>query len=108
MNHTPEPWVNKKQTYEPSIHGPDGVGVACCINAREQANGMRIVACVNGCKGISDPENMVPELVAVLKGLFEHCAMPHKHWGEGSNQAEATAFTTRGEALLSKLEGVTK
>lgn len=28
-------------------------------------------------------------LVAALGGLFEHCAMVHKHWGDGDNTAQA-------------------
>ena len=30
-----------------------------------------------------------PELLTALKGLFEQCAMIHKHWGEGCNRSEA-------------------
>lgn len=31
------------------------------------------------------------ELLQALEGLFEHCAMVHKHWGESSNAKEAHA-----------------
>lgn len=30
-------------------------------------------------------------LVAALDGLFEHCTMVHKHWGDGDNRREADA-----------------
>lgn len=42
------------------------------------------------------------ELVVALNGLFEHCAMPHKHWGEGSNAKQADAAIAYARAALAK------
>lgn len=46
------------------------------------------------------------ELVAVLEALFEHCAMPHKHWGEGCNREEADATIAAGHAAIIKAKGI--
>ena len=43
------------------------------------------------------------ELEAALQGLFEHCAMIHKHWGEGDNTKQASAAQDTARALLRKL-----
>jgi hypothetical protein len=41
-----------------------------------------------------------------LQGLFEHCAMIHKHWGEGSNLKEANEAIAKAEALATGKEQV--
>lgn len=41
-----------------------------------------------------------PALVEALQGLFEHCAMVHKHWGDGDNTKEANAAIDAGRAAL--------
>ena len=41
-------------------------------------------------------------LVDALEGLFEHCSMIHKHWGEGSNAREAQAAIDTARAALKK------
>lgn len=46
-----------------------------------------------------------PDLLASLEALFEHCAMVHKHWGDGSNQKEADAAIKAGRAALQKARG---
>ena len=46
-----------------------------------------------------------PELLDALKGLFEHCAMIHRVWGDGSNQKEADAAIAAGKAAIAKAEG---
>ena len=43
-----------------------------------------------------------PDLLAALEGLFEHCVMIHKHWGEGSNQREADAAQNAARAAIAK------
>lgn len=83
----------------------------------------RIAASVNVCAGISTQQLRAvgtgalaeiadaactaqrerAELRDALAGLFEHCAMVHKHWGEGCNQREADAAIAAGLALLAKL-----
>ena len=40
------------------------------------------------------------QLAEALAGLFEHCAMAHKHWGDGSNAREADAAQERARAAL--------
>lgn len=47
--------------------------------------------------------NAYPELVGALQGLFEHCVMLHKRWGEGCNLKEADAAQDTARALLAKL-----
>lgn len=43
-----------------------------------------------------------PELLAALQSLFDHCAMVHKHWGEGCNQKQADAAIAAGRAAIIK------
>ena len=40
-------------------------------------------------------------LVAALEGLFEHCAMIHKHWGDGANAKQANEAITAAQEALS-------
>jgi hypothetical protein len=48
--------------------------------------------------------NYHDELVKALTALFEHCAMIHKHWGEGSNQHEADTAIAKAKAILQRIE----
>jgi hypothetical protein len=48
--------------------------------------------------------NSHDKLISALQGLFEHCAMVHKHWGEGSNQKEADAAIDAARAALTEVE----
>lgn len=72
MEHTPEPWKQDERYIVGDIpHGrPGGEVIACCqptimdpgckkypVEIRV-ANSARIVACVNACAGITDPESM--------------------------------------------------
>jgi len=50
-------------------------------------------------------EGAVAELVAAVDGLFENCAMIHKHWGDGCNAAEARASIAATLAALDKVKG---
>ncbi len=52
-------------------------------------------------------EAAAPELLEALRGLFEHCAMVHKHWGDNNNQREAEAAIAAASAAISKAEGGT-
>ena len=47
----------------------------------------------------------VAELVEAVEGLFENCAMIHKHWGDGCNSAEARASIAATLAALDKVKG---
>jgi len=40
------------------------------------------------------------QLAEALRALFEHCAMVHKHWGDGSNAREADAAQVDAHAAL--------
>ena len=40
---------------------------------------------------LPEPYASAPQLLESLQALFEHCSMPHKRWGENSNQREADA-----------------
>lgn len=71
--HTPEPWR----------HGggghirPMGGGLLASAIGQGDAdipNAERIIACVNGCKNIHDPETTVPRLVAALNTFLD---LPH-------------------------------
>ena len=48
--------------------------------------------------------NREGQLLRALKGLFEHCAMVHKHWGDNSNQKEASEAITYAEAVMRLME----
>lgn len=80
FKHTPEPWV----LYDDGELGSDIIlanvdgenydlaripteGDEGRPPTERKANAKRIVACVNGCAGIVDPETTVPELVAALR-----------------------------------------
>lgn len=96
--HTPEPWNISFNSPNPLIHsklvGEDWYysTIASVVqrgrhpiyggeitDATAKANAARIVACVNGCAGISDPETTVPELVAALETLHD---LLEKHSGQ--------------------------
>jgi hypothetical protein len=47
------------------------------------------------------------DLLAALEGLFEHCAMIHKHWGDGDNQKEANAAIAAARAAIAAAKGET-
>lgn len=46
-----------------------------------------------------------PDLLAALRDLYDQCAMVRKHWGDGSNQAEADNAIRAGQAAIAKAEG---
>jgi len=46
-----------------------------------------------------------PELLAALEGLFEQCAMVHKHWGDGANGKQADAAIAAGRAAIARAKG---
>lgn len=52
---------------------------------------------------IAHAANAYPKLVEALQGLFEQCAMVHKHWGEGCNRRQADEAQKEALALLSEL-----
>lgn len=40
------------------------------------------------------------QLEQALRGLFEHCAMIHKHWGENSNTKQADEAIKFAQSLI--------
>lgn len=43
-------------------------------------------------------------MLAAMKALFENCAMPHKHWGDGDNSKKADAAIKAGRAAIAMAE----
>lgn len=43
-----------------------------------------------------------PDLLVAMKAMFEHCAMVHKHWGDGCNQKQADAAIKAGHDAIAK------
>lgn len=50
-----------------------------------------------------DIEGIAKEMTAALVGLFEHCVMVQKHWGEGANPRESTAAVEAARGVLRKI-----
>lgn len=44
-----------------------------------------------------------PALLAALAAVLEHCALIHKHWGDGDNSQQAAAAETAARKLLERL-----
>lgn len=84
--HTPEPWWHDDNA--PMIYGEVEDGLVRIADATaatgdedlltfemEEANTKRIVQCINGCAGILDPEEAVPELVRLLGAVLGCCEL---------------------------------
>ncbi len=76
--HTPGPWNTRfSGSHGREIVQPDSLkGVIAVLGERETdeeelANGRRIVACVNACKDISDPEFEIPQLLQYKANLLK-------------------------------------
>jgi len=69
------------------------------VTREDRANGRRIVACVNGCAGIADPETTLPEMIEALK----RCAFYARQMARiaGGDGAKSAAMA---DAVLAKLE----
>ena len=87
---------------------------AVILTANQRAHGVGLVADCNdnevsakrskrNAEYIAHAANAYPKLVEALAGLFEHCAMIHKHWGEGSNAKQADAAQNAARDLLREL-----
>lgn len=64
------------------------------------SDGSRLNAMLDAANSAPALKDRVEKLEAALQALFDNCAMPHKHWGEGSNQKEADAAITTARELL--------
>lgn len=51
---------------------------------------------------IDDLKELVREMRGALEGLFEHCTMVHRYWGENSNSKEADAAQAAALAVIEK------
>lgn len=86
--HTPEPWHEGAGNGERAIFGPENIRMRlehsttlypiCKVvtgwdDAEDRANGARIVACVNACEGIANPE-AVPEMLLALEMIAKQCS----------------------------------
>lgn len=94
MTHTPGPWT-AEQTDDAGrwfiTAGYENIVSAQYGNPLSEANARLIAA--------------APDLLAALRDLFDQCAMVRKHWGDGSNQAEADNAIRAGQAAIAKAEG---
>jgi len=107
QKHTPEPWVVNPHGENSAYHKPTPNSIVTVIESRSHpiynpertavANIARAVACVNGCKGIANPEVAVPEVVKGLRWLMDHIKA-----GRGGSIGEAD--TAHIEALLDSLK----
>jgi hypothetical protein len=88
--HSPGPWrFGYDCDGEPWIYGPDATHVVCSANGSDADTALILLA---------------PELADALRAVFEHCAMVHKRWGDGSNAKQADAAVAAARAVLAKLE----
>ena len=66
----PEPWEYRENGSDNGFDGyfavPGQPRETGLIDHNHPANSARIVACVNGCAGIPDPETTVPKLIAAV------------------------------------------
>lgn len=108
MSHTPGPWFHDKQE---SSRDPAAIGIYDHDwTAQTNANGVNFVAKalflgqdayesqLANAKLIAS----APELLEAITGLFEHCAMIHKHWGDGDNRQQADAAIATARAAIAK------
>ena len=91
MKHTPGPWEYKFDMAGHDVRAKSKLIAALGVLPEITQNGHLIAA--------------APDMLEALKGLFEHCAMVHKHWGDGDNTKQADAAIKAGEAAIAKAEG---
>lgn len=80
----------------------------CAVSAPESAHRPIPPEHRDALMGPASVVDAAPDMLAALKGLFEHCAMVHARWGDGSNQKEADAAIEAGRAAIAKAEGKKK
>ena len=104
--HTPEPWATwglnaivdtREEIIAVSLPRAEDVA----DSNTQVANAARIVACVNGCAGIPDPETLVPELIEALWDLVRAHEV---EMGPSALQLRIDLAT----GVLAKLEGGAK
>jgi hypothetical protein len=99
FTHTPEPWYYENVA---GLHAAfDSLGgPVATFDSEDKAR--RIVAAVNGCKGIPDPETTVPQMVAVLRDAFDMIERMEKDVDYYISD-EALARREKIETLLAKI-----
>lgn len=97
MNQSPAPWKVGGHPGDDSGTGWRTILAKCPFGDMYVAQALETDA-----KMIVRAVNCHEDLVAALEGLFEHCAMIHKHWGEGCNQKEANEAKERALAAIAK------
>lgn len=109
--HTPEPWDyvvadNALHPHCSVLSASDGSPIVSTAHLKglcpeDEVNVQRIVACVNACAGIPDPEKTVPELVRVIRS-----AAPVIRDESNTHPAPEWDNILRGvRSVLDKLEG---
>lgn len=112
MSHTPEPWTIGKSSGGAKNHAicadwriiahvngngyPAGIG----WSPESEADALRIVACVNACKGISTEaleKGIVSDLLGAMKNLIAS-AVPGMNWTDETGQL----ILTESRAALAK------
>jgi hypothetical protein len=96
MKHTPEPWAIS--SIDPFLivdrHGND---VAAALSMYSAA---RIVACVNACKGMENPETVIKGLrEAVKTALKEFKKISDNDWEEESAEKAKKAIVRMQESI---------
>lgn len=105
-SHTPEPWsfdVANFGNIRPANHSGKNI---CYFHRPEgkeeyaegEANASRIVACVNGCKGVEDPEKTIPEILNIILE-----ALPYVEESEEFNKPTRKGLSKRIKAALLKI-----
>jgi hypothetical protein len=124
FKHSPEPWylVFDNAIYNPCPNGPIDGGIICKAPDKENerfsygqwpANRARIIACVNACAGVKNPEPL-HKVIQCLKYLKANWYVSTSGVKEVSDsilitfpggKLERAKFVAGIEALLTKLEG---
>ena len=107
--HTPGPWDTKIVDYGDMKEVEAIVSPAAAYTPRDTffvvLPGAIVGRSLDECDANARLIAAAPELLASLESLFEHCAMVHRHWGEGSNQKEADAAQAAARAAIAKAKG---
>lgn len=97
-SHTPGPWHLGLRQAEQIVYNAAGWAVA---NATVYHGKQDVEECKANARLIA----AAPDLLAALEGIFENCAMVHKHWGEGSNAKGADAAIRAAQDAIKSARG---
>lgn len=105
QQHTPGPWRTgvpgrgRFSVYSVSAHGR---GICVMSNTVESPSDheLNLIADANA-RLIA----AAPGMLAALVGLFEHCAMVHKRWGDNGNQKESDSAIAAARAAIAAATG---